>query len=126
MFESAAALVGKRVLVADDNADTGDSLAINLTDFGAEVHLVRDGRQALMAFPVFAPNVVVLDIGMPGMDGYAVARSIRARGPAKVMLIALTAWGGAGDKQLAAEAGFDHHLTKPADFGVLRSLIASA
>jgi CheY-like chemotaxis protein len=122
-----ADLAGARVLVVDDNHDAGDSIAVVLQLLGAEVRVMRDGATALAAFDAFAPTVVLLDIGMPDMNGYEVARSIRARpGGAAATLIALTGWGQEDDRRRAREAGFDHHLVKPAELPVLLGLMAQA
>jgi PAS domain S-box-containing protein len=122
-----ADLAGARVLVVDDNHDAGDSIAVVLQLLGAEVRVMRDGATALAAFDAFAPTVVLLDIGMPDMNGYEVARGIRARtGGAAATLIALTGWGQEDDRRRAREAGFDHHLVKPAELPVLLGLMAQA
>jgi CheY-like chemotaxis protein len=93
---------------------------------GADVRVVHDGRAALDAFQTYGPAVVLLDIGMPGMDGYEVARQIRSRFPdRRTALVALTGWGQEEDRRRAREAGFDHHLIKPADVGALQVLLAS-
>jgi CheY-like chemotaxis protein len=91
---------------------------------GADVEVAHGGREALAAFDARRPAVVLLDIGMPEMDGYQVAREIRARG-ARVPLVALTGWGQEDDLRRAREAGFDHHMIKPPDIGALRSLLGS-
>jgi PAS domain S-box-containing protein len=115
-----------RILVVDDNRDAGDSLALILRLLGAEVRIARDGPEALDVFERFDAGVVLLDIGMPGMDGYEVARCMRAAFPARhTRLVALTGWGQEEDRRLAREAGFDHHLVKPADLETLQALLAS-
>ena len=107
---------GRRVLVVDDNVDAAESTAAFLRLEGHEVKAVHDGLQALASLKVFDPHVVVLDIGLPGLDGYEVARQLRARGDTShVLLIALTGYGQKEDRQRAAEAGFDYHFVKPAD-----------
>jgi signal transduction histidine kinase len=107
---------GRRVLVVDDNIDAAESTAAFLRLEGHEVKAVHDGLQALASLKVFDPHVVVLDIGLPGLDGYAVARQLRERGDTShVLLIALTGYGQKEDRQRAAEAGFDYHFVKPAD-----------
>ena len=107
---------GRRVLVVDDNVDAAETTATYLRLEGHEVKTVHDGNQALHAVKVFDPHVVVLDIGLPGLDGYDVARQLRERGDTShALLIALTGYGQKEDRQRAAEAGFDYHLTKPAD-----------
>jgi len=86
----------------------------------------RDLREALAAFDSYRPGVVILDIGMPGMDGYQVARAIRGRPDGeRIPLVAVTGWGQEEDRRRVREAGFDHHLVKPADIGALRALLGS-
>jgi signal transduction histidine kinase len=107
---------GRRVLVVDDNVDSAESIAAFLRLEGHEVKAVHDGLQALASLKVFDPHVVVLDIGLPGLDGYAVARQLRSRGDSShMLLIAVTGYGQKEDRQRAAEAGFDYHFVKPAD-----------
>ena len=115
-----------RILLVDDNRDAADSLRMLLSQVGADVRVAHDGTEALQAFEACRPRMVLLDIGMPGMDGYEVARRLRAlpRGKAAA-LVALTGWGQEEDRRRVRDAGFDHHLVKPADFRALRSLIAS-
>jgi PAS domain S-box-containing protein len=114
----------RRVLVADDNRDSAETLAMLLRVEGHEVVIAHDGSAALAAFGGFAPDIVLLDIGMPGPNGYEVARQIRqARSRAEVRLIAITGWGQEGDKERAYAAGFDHHLTKPVDTRQLSELL---
>jgi CheY-like chemotaxis protein len=107
----------RKVLVVDDNVDAADSLSMMLELSGHEVCTVYDGPAALAALPAFGPQVVLLDIGLPRMDGYEVARRIRSTLPAgrDMLLVALTGWGQAEDKRRAREAGFDQHFTKPVD-----------
>jgi signal transduction histidine kinase/DNA-binding response OmpR family regulator len=113
-----------RILVVDDNQDAADSTAVLLQLAGHEVKAVSDGHDALASAPVFAPNVVLLDIGLPGLDGYAVARQLRAMAETRSScLIALTGYGQPTDRERASEAGFDHHLTKPADPDALLRVI---
>jgi signal transduction histidine kinase/ActR/RegA family two-component response regulator len=103
-----------RILVADDNVDSAESLGLMLRLMGNEVRVTYDGTQALQEADAFHPDVIVLDIGMPRLDGYATARRIRQQPWGKaVLLAALTGWGQAEDKRRAAEAGFDCHFTKP-------------
>jgi CheY-like chemotaxis protein len=116
----------KRILVVDDNHDAGDSLGMILRHLGAEVRIARDGAQALQVFADYDPAVVLLDLGMPGMDGYEVARRMRALSPgSRSSLVALTGWGQDEDRRRAREAGFDHHLVKPAELSALQALLAS-
>jgi signal transduction histidine kinase/DNA-binding response OmpR family regulator len=105
-----------RILVVDDNQDAAQATAVLLELAGHEVKAVGDGHDALASAPVFAPHVVLLDIGLPRLDGYAVARQLRALDEtSSACLIALTGYGQPADRGRAMEAGFDHHLTKPAD-----------
>lgn len=117
------AMPDRRVLVVDDNRDGAHSLGLLLKLLGVEVRVVNDGPAALQILPEFRPNVVLLDIGMPGMDGYEVARQIRQRSEWRnLTLIALTGWGQEEDRHRSSQAGFDHHLLKPADMTALKSL----
>ncbi len=105
-----------RVLVVDDNVDAAESLATLLQLSGHEVRAVYDGPGALAAARAFRPGAVVLDVGLPGMDGYEVARRLRREpGGAEMLLIALTGYGQDDDRRRSEQAGFDHHLVKPAD-----------
>jgi signal transduction histidine kinase/CheY-like chemotaxis protein len=113
-----------RILVADDNRDAADSLAMLLRADNNEVMVAYDGTEALAAFHAFLPDVVLLDIGMPGMTGHAVAERIRATDH-EVLLVAITGWGQVNDRSKSKVAGFDHHLTKPVDYSVLSDLIAA-
>jgi CheY-like chemotaxis protein len=116
---------GCRVLVVDDNIDAAESVAMFLGMVGHEVKTVNDGMAALASAPVYAPDVVVLDIGLPMIDGYEVAARLRALPQtARSLLIAVTGYGSRTDKMRAAEAGFDRFLVKPADPTVLADLIA--
>jgi signal transduction histidine kinase/DNA-binding response OmpR family regulator len=120
------ALPRKRILVVDDNHDSAESLSMLLDFLGAEVKVAFDGTEALATFASYDPAVVLLDIGMPGMDGYEVARRIRAQHPDRAsVLVALTGWGQEEDRRRAKDAGFDHHLIKPADIGALKALLGS-
>jgi len=104
----------RRILVVDDNADSAAALALALGAIGHEVRLAGDGPSALDVAAEFEPEVVLLDIGLPGMDGYEVARRLRARKEsAGVVLVALTGYGQEEDRRRAQDAGFDHHLVKP-------------
>jgi CheY-like chemotaxis protein len=108
--------VRQRVLVVDDNRDAADSLAMMLGLSGHEVLTAHDGESALAQRAAFDPDVVLLDIGMPGMNGYEVAQHWReTSGGTRALIVALTGWGQEEDKRRAVEAGFDHHLTKPVD-----------
>jgi len=121
-----ASLSGRRVLVVDDNCDSADSLGMLLELSGAEAHVVYDGESALAAIPVFEPDAVLLDLGMPGMNGYTVAGHIRQNpNYQSLVLIALTGFGQEQDHARSRAAGFNHHLTKPADMDALHALLAS-
>ena len=121
-----SAVSHKRILLADDNRDAAESLAIILRLEGHEVELAHDGVAALRAFEVTRPDVALLDIGMPRSNGYEVARQIRAvPGGREVVLIAITGWAQDSDKVRSREAGFDLHLTKPVEPDSLIELLAS-
>jgi len=119
-------LAGVRVLVVDDNVDAADTLAAVLDMMGHATQVVHDGAQALAVAPQFLPDVIFLDIGLPGMSGYEVARALR-RTPAgaAVVLVALTGWGAENDRSQSSAAGFDHHLTKPANLLAIGELLAT-
>ena len=118
------AVTGKRILLADDNRDAAESLAILLRLEGHQVELAHDGQAALAKFAEQHPDVALLDIGMPKQNGYEVARQIRAAPHGgEVMLIAVTGWAQDSDKAQSREAGFDHHLTKPIEPHSLISLL---
>lgn len=102
-----------RIVVADDNVDFAWSLSVLLESIGHEVHVVHDGIGALQAIRAHSPEIAIVDIGMPRMNGYEVARRVRADPVAPIVLVALTGWGQASDREAAARAGFDHHLVKP-------------
>tara|TARA_R100000306_G_scaffold59813_1_gene59200 strand:+ start:985 stop:2577 length:1593 start_codon:yes stop_codon:yes gene_type:complete len=117
---------GLRVLVVDDNADAGLMLAELLRLTGYTVDLAENGQQALSAADTFAPDVILLDIGLPDMSGYDVARAIRSSaGRTNPLLVALTGYGQAEDIRKAMAAGFDHHLVKPADINRLMEILAA-
>jgi len=114
-----------RILVVDDNHDAADATAMFLKLGGHEVKTVGNGSDALASAPVFEPDIVLLDIGLPGMDGYGVAGRLREITATRAScLIALTGYGQPADRERARQAGFDHHLTKPADPEELLELIA--
>jgi signal transduction histidine kinase/FixJ family two-component response regulator len=114
-----------RVLVVDDNVDSAESMGMVLELLDIEHAVAYDGHAALEVADRFRPDAVLLDIGMPGMDGYEVARCMRADpGHAGAVLIALTGWSQSGDQARSREAGFDHHVSKPVDIGALKSLLA--
>jgi PAS domain S-box-containing protein len=114
----------KRILIADDNQDAADSLAVLLQMEGHDVTVVRDGREALTTINAVLPEIALLDIGMPELDGYEVARQVRQNTLGRaVTLIAVTGWGQDRDKARALGAGFNHHLTKPIEPTQLLDLI---
>jgi signal transduction histidine kinase/CheY-like chemotaxis protein len=116
---------GHRLLVVDDNKDAAESLAMLLRLKGHEVQVAHSGPSALEMAKDYRPEMILLDIGMPGMDGYEVARRLRRQaGRDNVVLAALTGWGQQEDRRRSAEAGFDHHLVKPLEPHTLESLIA--
>ena len=113
-----------RILVCDDNADAAETLRALLVSDGHEVVALRDSRACLDKALEWVPEVVFLDIGMPGLTGYAVARQIRARFGRRILLVAVTAYGSQEDKTVAFEAGFDMHLVKPVPPAKLLSVAA--
>ncbi len=116
----------RRILIVDDNHDAADLLAELLAAHGAAIAVAHNGGAALELFASFRPDAVVLDVGMPEMDGYEVARRIRAMGDGNhVVLVALTGWGQESDRVRSQAAGIDHHVVKPPDIEVLRRLLAS-
>jgi PAS domain S-box-containing protein len=120
------ALPKRRILVVDDNEDAANSLAMLMKLWGNETQTAYDGPGALASASVFHPEVVLLDIGLPGLDGYQVARRMREVPTLRrVKLVALTGWGQEEDRSRGREAGFDHHLVKPVDLGELEKLLAA-
>ena len=116
----------QRVLVVDDNADAAESIGVLLQLWGHEVRLAHGGEEALQAASQFQPQVLLLDIGLPVLDGYEVARRLRRQpGGGDAVLVALTGYGQESDRHKAREAGFDHHLTKPVEPEALQDLLAS-
>ena len=115
-----------RVLVVDDNRDIAKGLHLLLTMLGAEVRVAHDGAEAVRICEDWLPTHVLMDIGMPGMDGYEAARRLRAKHPDRAFrLIAVTGWGQEEDRQRAREAGFDEHLVKPVRVAELRAILSS-
>ena len=111
--------------MVDDNVGAADSIAVLLKLDGHEVRVAYDGPTALLIAQAFRPQVVLLDIGMPGMDGYEVARRLREQpGLQPALLVALTGWGQGEDKQRSKEAGFDYHFVKPTEPDAVRKLLA--
>jgi signal transduction histidine kinase/ActR/RegA family two-component response regulator len=116
--------VQRRILVIEDNPDIRDLLRLKLRHLGHTVEAAEDGTRGLRAMLNAPPEVAIVDIGLPGVDGYEIARQVRRHHGQDVYLIALTGYGQEGDKQLALAAGFDVHLTKPADFRDLQETLS--
>jgi CheY-like chemotaxis protein len=113
-----------RVLLADDNVDAAMMLGALMQKAGHSVTTVHAGHQVLETGPSLAPEAIILDIGMPGMDGYETCRRIRTTDwGRKARIVALTGWGQDDDRRRSQEAGFDHHLVKPVDLGALSELL---
>lgn len=114
-----------RILLADDNVDFSGSLATLLRGMGHELLVAEDGLRALEAAPSFRPDFAFLDIGLPGLNGYALARALRSNpATSDTVLVAVTGWGQERDRQLAQEAGFDHHMVKPVEPAKIREVLA--
>jgi CheY-like chemotaxis protein len=117
---------GRRVLIVDDSEDGAESLAMLLEFGGHEPHKAHDGVAALEAAERLRPDAVLLDIGLPGLNGYEVCRRIRQTAWGKrITLVALTGWGSDEDRDRSRDAGFDAHMVKPVDFDALLALLAS-
>jgi CheY-like chemotaxis protein len=115
---------GRRILIVDDNRDAATSLAMLLALSGNRIETAYDGPSAIDAASRFQPDVVLLDIGLPGLDGYEVARRMRTAPWGKqVRLVAVTGWGQAEDRERSRNAGFDAHLLKPVDHEALLKLL---
>jgi PAS domain S-box-containing protein len=116
---------GRRVLVVDDNVDAADSLALMLKMMGNEVHVARDGLAAVEEAAEFRPDLILLDIGMPKLNGYEACRRIRAQPSCRnAVIVALTGWGQEEDRRRSQDAGFNDHLVKPVEPGALQKLLA--
>ncbi len=113
-----------RVLVVDDHHESARILAHLLQMQGHSCQTARDGHEALQVAEAFQPEVVFLDLGMPGMDGYQVAQLLRQRETSRIFLVALSGFGQDDDFRRSKEVGFDHHLVKPIDFGAIESLLS--
>jgi signal transduction histidine kinase/ActR/RegA family two-component response regulator len=111
-----------RALIVDDNRDSADTMAMMLQMLGHSTECIYDPRQTNDAVASFDPDIVFLDIGMPGLSGYDVARGLRAAAGPQLTLVAVTGWGHAEDRRRTAEAGFDHHLVKPADMAAISAI----
>ena len=122
-FAAAAPL---RILIADDNQDAATTLATLLEIMGHQVQYVHDGEAAVAAASEFNPQVVLLDIGMPKLNGYEACRKIRSHAHGAAMtVVAVTGWSQPDDRRASQAAGFDHHLVKPVDPAVLADLLVA-
>ena len=115
---------GRRVLIIDDNLDAAESMAMLVRELGGDADTAHDGRDGIERMRLFKPEVVLLDIGMPGMDGYETCRHLRSLGH-EAYIVALTGWGQDQDRTRALRSGFDAHLTKPADPRLLEQLLVA-
>jgi CheY-like chemotaxis protein len=113
------------VVVVDDHRDGAESLVELLSLLGHRVQVAHDGPTGIVAVREFRPHVVLLDIGLPGMDGFEVARRLRADPDVAAVLVAISGYGRDEDRVTAREAGFDHHYVKPVEFATLRNLLHS-
>ena len=114
----------RHVLVVDDNVDAAEMLALVLNQLGCETRIAYDGPSALALVETFRPELALLDIGLPVMDGYELARHLRARpDAAKMRLVAVTGYGQKSDRELAIQAGFDEHLIKPVPLEEIEALL---
>ena len=115
-----------RILIAEDNRDSADSLKALLEALGYEAHISNDGESAVRSAGELRPDVIIMDIGLPGISGYEAARQVRALKPAlPATIVALTGWGQQSDRQQSADAGIDHHLVKPLDLAALKQILDS-
>ena len=125
--EHAGQPVPHRILIADDNADSAESMGMLLRLMGNDVRIASDGLEAVEQAARFQPDIVLMDIGMPRLDGYEAARRIRDQDWSRdTLLVAVTGWGPSDDSEEATAAGFDHHFTKPLDPAELRRLVSAA
>jgi CheY-like chemotaxis protein len=117
-------VASRRILVVDDNSDSAASLAMLLKLIGHETRVAHDGLEAVVAADEFRPEFVLLDIGLPRLNGFEACRRIREQPWGKTMtLVALTGWGQDDDRRKSHDAGFDHHLVKPVDYVTLMKLL---
>ena len=124
MAGASSAKPGRRILVVDDSVDSAETLGELLKIWGHDVRLAHDGPEAVAAARDYRPEVILLDIGLPGMDGFAVAAQLREEGLGGRMLVALTGYGEQQDRDRTLRAGFDHHLVKPISPDTLQKLLA--
>jgi CheY-like chemotaxis protein len=121
-----AHVIQRKVLVADDNTDAADTLSLFLEDLGCEVRTVYDGNEALVEAERFRPDLMLLDLGMPGLNGQAVCHRVRGESwGTDTVIVAVTGWGQEADRRRTKVAGFDHHLVKPVEPDVLVQLVRS-
>ena len=121
-----ADVISRRVLVVDDNADSAEAMALLLRLKGHSVETAYDGEEALATADRFRPEAVLLDLGMPKLNGFEVCRQIRQRPwGAGVLMVAQTGWGQAQDRARTLEAGFDAHLTKPIDPDAVQAMLVA-
>lgn len=114
-----------RILIVEDNRDSADSLQALLEALGYRTQVAYDGEAAVHAAATAPPDVIIMDLGLPGLSGYEAAQQIRAQSPGgRPQIIALTGWGQQSDRQRSAEAGIDHHLVKPLDLTELKRILA--
>ena len=124
---AAPAIGSRRIMVVEDHPDAAEMLAMLLTEQSHQVHIVGDGHAALQAVGQFRPDIMLIDIGLPGMSGYDLAERIRSdRSLGHVLLVALTGYSGDDDRERALECGFDRHIVKPIDEGGLEEVLRSA
>ncbi len=125
-FRSTTTGLGRRVLVIDDNRDAAEAMAAVVASWGYQVQIAHSAAAALQCFGVWVPDILLLDIGLPDMDGYALARLFRqSLDGHPALLIAITGYGHAADRKAGMEAGFHHYLTKPADLGQLEQIMSA-
>jgi CheY-like chemotaxis protein len=123
--DAADRFVPHRILIADDNADSAESMGMLLRLMGNDVRIASDGLEAVEQAAAFQPDIVLMDIGMPRLDGYEAARRIRNQDWSRdTLLVAVTGWGPSDDSEEATAAGFDHHFTKPLDPAELRRIVS--
>lgn len=117
-----------KVLIVEDNEDSAESLKLLLDALGYETHIARDGEAAVTAAVALRPGAILMDIGLPKLNGYEAARRIREQcgeqgAGERMLIVALTGWGQQGDRLRSADAGIDHHLVKPLDLDALRRIL---
>src|SRR6185369_10182003 len=118
------AATGRRILVVDDNIDSAESLAMLLEMSGNQTETAHDGLEAIEKTVQYRPDVVLLDIGLPTMNGYDTCRAIRGLAPGgDIFIVAMTGWGQEEDRRKSKDAGFDAHLVKPVEYGELINLL---